>query len=260
MIIPNIHGNFNLKEFFIYSACDSIYFDEFGKTLINSIRRNTNHQIHIHLFNPTDEQLSYCDQNSISLTYEYVELDQFEPAAKQWHGEIVDLDKQLLYRRIQTAMEKGNDKSLIERIQKTYFASARYARLTDIIQQPMSFFSMDIDAIVRHPLMELSNDCDFYIRKNKQFLAGGIYFTGTDQSHKFMRRYSKTLRSKLENDNIYWSLDQDILDELVPACNYKELPLSMIDWFMKSDSCVWTAKGKRKDLEIFINEQKKYAI
>ena len=121
---------------------------------------------------------------------------------------------------------------------------------------------MDIDAIFRKELPNLSNHVDFYIHKNKksdQFLAGGILLTGSDNSLKFLKEYAKLLRTEIENDYLYWSLDQDILDKIVPKYKYKELPFSMIDWDMKPDSYIWTAKGKRKELEIFVNEQKKYS-
>ena len=62
----------------------------------------------------------------------------------------------------------------------------------------------------------------------------------------------------IQRDIIYWSLDQDILDNIVPSYVYKELPRSYIDWNMLPTSIIWTAKGKRKDLEIFKLEKEKY--
>ena len=34
--------------------------------------------------------------------------------------------------------------------------------------------------------------------------------------------------------------------------------MSYIDWAMKSDSAIWSAKGKRKELDVFKQEQRKY--
>jgi hypothetical protein len=34
--------------------------------------------------------------------------------------------------------------------------------------------------------------------------------------------------------------------------------MSYIDWAMREDSAIWSAKGKRKELEIFKKEQDKY--
>jgi hypothetical protein len=34
--------------------------------------------------------------------------------------------------------------------------------------------------------------------------------------------------------------------------------MSYIDWAMRGESAIWSAKGKRKELEIFKEEQRKY--
>jgi hypothetical protein len=34
--------------------------------------------------------------------------------------------------------------------------------------------------------------------------------------------------------------------------------MSYIDWAMRAESAIWSAKGKRKELDIFKNEQQKY--
>ena len=258
MIIPQIQGNFNQENFFIYAACDEIYFDEFGKTLINSIQQNSKTPIHLHLFNPRGDQLQFCQEKSVSVTYETVSIDDFAKAAKHWEIAPTDKDERIRFERIITSMNKGSDKTKAERIMKTYFACARFIRLAEILISEKSVFSMDIDAIFRKELPELSTGPDFYVRKNKQYLAGGIYLTSNPNSLKFLKEYSTLLRESIERDYIYWSLDQDILDILVPKYQTSELPLSFIDWYMTPDSYIWTAKGKRKDLAIFINEQKKY--
>jgi hypothetical protein len=272
MIIPQIQGNFNQQDFFIYAACDNLYFDEFGKTLINSIQRNSAVPIHLHLFNPRDDQLQFCREKRISTTYETVSIDNFTKAADRWGFPPKDKLERLKYEKTLTSMKKGNDKSKAERMMKTYFACVRFLRLAEIINSKKSVFLMDIDAIFRKELPKLNDidhpsvfrekiEIDFYIYKNKksnQFLAGGIYITGSEHSFNFLQEYATLLRNEIENDYLYWSLDQDILDKIVPKYQYRELPFSMIDWNMESNSCIWTAKGKRKELEIFINEQKKY--
>jgi hypothetical protein len=49
-----------------------------------------------------------------------------------------------------------------------------------------------------------------------------------------------------------------ILDQLVPLYQKGLLPMSYIDWAMRDESAIWSAKGKRKELEIFKEEQRKY--
>jgi hypothetical protein len=48
------------------------------------------------------------------------------------------------------------------------------------------------------------------------------------------------------------------MDPLVPKHQHGQLPAELIDWNMNSNSVVWTAKGTRKDLEVFKLEQLKY--
>lgn len=258
MIIPPLQGKLNHSDFFIYGACDEKYFDEFGRILINSIRKNSNNNIHLHLFNPRQDQLDFCQKYNVSLSYEVVPIDLFEPAANKWKGTMTtpfDIERQ---KRIFKSMEKGGDKSILERMQKTYFACARFIRLNELISNFIPVFSMDVDAIVRKQIPLLSSGPDLYIRKNRQFLAGGIYLTGTDQSKVFLNQYSNLLMKNLQEDKIYWSLDQDILDAIVGRFKYAELPFSYIDWEMTDSSYIWTAKGTRKDLKIFVEEKLKY--
>ncbi len=261
MIIPQLQGNLNQEKFFIYAACDENYFDEFGRALISSIQQNSIVPLHLHLYNPRPDQLEFCRERLVSVTYENVSINDFTKASERWKSVPSDKTEKIRYDRIMTSITKGQDKSKAERMMKTYFACARFIRLAEIINSKKSVFLMDIDAIFRKELPKLSNHVDFYIYKNKksdQFLAGGIYLTGSGNSFDFLQEYATMLRNEIENDYLYWSLDQDILDKIVPKYRYKELPFSMIDWNMEPNSYIWTAKGKRKELAIFINEQKKY--
>lgn len=255
MIIPNLTGTLQHNSFFIYGACDEHYFDEFGKTLINSLLKNSNNNIHLHLFNPRADQIAYCMSKGISYSHEQAPLSLFEDAAKYWSQPLNDFDT-LRLTRIRKSMEKGGDKTIVERLQKTYFACARFIRLQQLLTHPTPVLSIDVDAVVRKNIPILSDTPDLYIHKNSQFLAGGIYLTGKSN---FLDEYTKVLIKHIENDYLYWSLDQDVLDTVVPNYNYQELPKAYIDWFMQPESFIWTAKGKRKDMPIFKNEQKKYS-
>ena len=264
MHLPQINGKLNHSNFFIYGACDAVYFDEFGKSLVNSIRKNSNNAIHLHLFNPRDDQLEFCRNNDVSLTYEYVDKNLFLNAAKRWAVQPTDPAEKLKYDRILNAMSKSDDATILDRMQRTYFACARFIRLAEIIQKTNSAFSIDVDAIVRKSILPLENNCDVYLHhitgKKARFLAGGVYLTGKEQSYNFITEYAKILSDNITNNYIYWGLDQDVLDIIVPKYKFNNLPFSFIDWEMKADSHIWTAKGTRKNLEVFINEKKKYSF
>lgn len=265
MIIPTLYGELSQPGFFVYVACDQNYFTEFGLTIINSIRRNSQAGIHVHLYNPTQEQLDFCQQQDrVSFTFEFAPLELFKSAADRWNSISNDPVEQHNLKRILTAMSKSNDVSIQERIQRTYFACARFIRLLELSNASTSALAIDIDAIVRKDIPQLPATHDFYIHHitgNKaRFLAGGIYLTGSSQGYNFLSEYANVLKENIEKDNLHWGIDQDVLDHIVPKYNYGNLPLAYIDWEMLPNSYIWTAKGKRKELEIFVNEQKKYSV
>ena len=263
MMLPPLQGILNQEKFFIYAACDVEYFNEFGPALINSVLKNTAFGIHLHLYNPTLDQIKYCRSiDRVSITYENAPVELFDLAAKKW--ELVPTDPELADRRkrIITAMGKGKDSSIQQRIQRTYFASARFIRLHQLIRPNTRAFAIDIDAVVRSDLPALDNSRDFYIHyisgKRARYLAGGLYLTGNSNGYNFLEEYATVLKTNIEVDNLYWGIDQDVLIDLVPRYHWSELPMEYIDWEMQSRSYIWTAKGTRKDLEIFVNEKQKY--
>jgi hypothetical protein len=255
MIIPPLQGTCTQTQPFIYAACDSNYFTEFGKEFVNSIQQNTQFGTHIHLFNPTAEQLDFCQRKNVSVTHESVPFDLFTAIS-------TDCLEPKQLERTHTAMKKGNDQSVADRLRKTYYACVRFIRLQEVFAGSTIVFAADIDAIIRNNIPTLSTDRDFYIHNitgaKARFLAGGLWLNPVAGSSNFLQDYARQLRLNIEKDYIYWGLDQDVLDPIMPKYNHGHLPISYIDWNMKQDSYVWTAKGKRKDLEVFKTEKLKY--
>jgi len=263
MILPQTHGELAPVDFFIYAACDTGYFDDFGHELISSIRTNAREHLHLHIFNPTAAQLDYCaNQPNVSVTYEYAGPELFDTAANKWTPVPTDELRKSQLDRTVNAMGKGNDTSLHQRMQKTYYACARFIRLAELAKN-RRFMSMDVDALVRKPLPKLGTEHDFYLHKitgrKARILAGGMYVHPQGRSQEFLNEYAQSLASSLQNDYIYWGLDQDILDQIVPKYNSGHLPMTLIDWDMHPDSVIWTAKGTRKDAPKFVNEKQKYS-
>lgn len=261
MIIPPVEGQFCQKDFFIYSAADEKYFDEFVPALAKSIKVNTKYSLHLHLYNPRPDQLEFCRNYDITWTAEYVPLNLFEGMAKKFNSDDLNENLKSQKLRILTAMTKGDDVSIQDRLRKTYYACARFIRLKNFVKNYQKFLAIDVDAIVRQDF-PLLDDRDFFIHyisgKKARYLAGGIFYTG--KNFNFFHNYTDSLENHVVNDTLYWGIDQDVLDNLVPNYNWGQLPLNYIDWDMKNDSYIWTAKGKRKDLEIFLNEKKKYSF
>lgn len=265
MILPPLQGNLTQEKFFIYVACDVAYFDEFGPALINSVIRNTAFGIHLHLYNPTADQIQYCrSTDRVSVTYEHAPIELFDTAAKQWEQESSDPELADRRKRIITAMGKGKDVSIQQRIQRTYFAAARFIRLQQLIRPTSQLLAIDIDAVVRSNLPQLDTSKDFYIHyisgRRARYLAGGLYLTGNPRGYDFLKEYAGILKTNIESDNLHWGIDQDVLVDLVPKYRWGELPMEYIDWNMQAPSYIWTAKGTRKDLEIFVNEKNQYIV
>jgi hypothetical protein len=261
MNLPDLQGTCTLQDFFIYAACDRQYFDLFGVAFINSIRCNSDTNIHIHLFNPRADQIDYCQQAQISTTWEHVPDSLFNAAAQRWNNIPTSGSSKLHYDRTVNAMTKGRDASLQERIKKTYYACARFVRLAELFYAT-PVLALDVDAVVRQSLPVLPINHDFYLHhitgRKARYLAGGLWINPTEFSRNFLKEYREQLVTYLTNDYIYWGLDQDLLDPIVPRYNHGQLPISYIDWNMSPDSYIWTAKGTRKDLVAFVNEQQKY--
>jgi hypothetical protein len=258
MNLPPLHGSCSHRDFFIYAACDSEYFDAFGKTFIQSTATNSDHLMHVHLYNPRLDQIAYCDAvQNLTYTYEYVTADLFAAAVQNLKA----ASNSVHYERSVTAMKKSNDADLTVRIQKTYYACTRFVRLWEMIAPDAQVLAVDSDAVIRSKVPALTGQ-DFYIHHisgNKaRYLAGGVMLPGQPAGYQFLSDYAQELLKHINSDYLYWSLDQDVLDHIVPRYRWGNLPKTYIDWDMHPDSYIWTAKGQRKDRAVFVNEQQKY--
>ncbi len=262
MIMPPVDGNATHSNPFIYTACDADYFDSFGSSLINSVRVNTDLGMHVHIFNARDDQVTWCRQQGVTVTSESVTKSAFDAAASRWARPPANERERNYYDRTLNAMGKSNDTDVAQRMQKTYYACARFIRLFELFDASVPVFAMDVDAIVRSNILPLSLDRDFYVHqihgKKARILAGGMYLNPTKNTQRFLGHYAESLKKEIFNDYLYWGLDQDLLDQIVPQYNHGALPIGLIDWNMGANSAVWTAKGTRKEAAVFINESARY--
>ena len=260
MILPPIQGSLTQDNFFVYAAADEIYFDTHARPLINSIIANSpGVGCHIHIYNPRPDQIEFCAQPGVSCTYETTNAAEFDHVTRYWLGRtsFVNDRQRQMYKKGQTlgAVE------LSKLIRQTYYACTRFIRLAEILKPEQRCLALDVDGLVRGPFIHELGDSDFYLyRKPKDgtHLAGALLFNGQPGSNQFLQQYAEQLRKNIDANELYWFLDQVILDQLVPAYNVGLLPMSYIDWAMRDDSAIWSAKGKRKELDLFKNEQRKY--
>jgi hypothetical protein len=266
MILPPLQGNLSQTDFFIYAAADSVYFEQHGRALINSVLANTTYGVHIHIYNPTSEQICFCESlDRVSATWEFVGVENLSTAIDFWSNPM--LDDPYLSRRKKMLGTKVVDKSLPlkENVQqwlfKTYYACARFIRLAEMLSGPVECLAIDVDGVVRKKFnYQFADHRDFYLHEKEKggHLAGAILFTNSIVGHQFLQQLSHIIETEIAQDNIYWFLDQWALDQIVDEYNKGYLPLNYIDWYMKPDSAIWSAKGKRKELAVFKEEQKRY--
>ena len=270
MIIPPLQGKLKQDSFFIYAAADSNYFDQFGRALINSITCNTQDTgIHLHLYNPTADQIDFCQNKpKVSVTWEEFTQADLQPAVDYWSR--LDLPEPDASRRTKMlCMKQFADSDDVARwIHKTYYACMRFVRLAELVTEPQRFLAIDVDGLVRKSFAQKFADdsnYDFYLyQKMKKglpsgHLAGSILYTEKPAALNFIQTMGNQIRQEIVKDNIYWFLDQHVLDDVNTKYRRGLLPIDYIDWHMKPASAIWTAKGKRKELEVFKNELRKYA-
>lgn len=262
MNLPPLLGNLDQLNFFVYAAADTVYFDLHARPLINSITTNTpNYGVHIHIYNPTPDQLNFCrSRPGVTCTYEQLDDQGFQQAADYW------LTRSTFSNERQQQMHKKGQKlgreELLKLIRQTYYACGRFVRLAELLRPGQRCLSIDVDGLVRRPFTDQLGVEDFYLYekpKDGTHLAGAILFNGTAGSHNFLQEYACRLRASIDQNDLYWFLDQHILDQLVVNYHKGLLPMSYIDWAMRAESSIWSAKGKRKELDIFKQEQQKYS-
>ena len=266
MILPPLQGNLSQSNFFVYAAADSAYFEQYGRTLINSVFKNTSYGVHMHIYNPTQDQIVFCDQlDRVSVTWEYVNQEHMESAVKLWSS--TALGEPYLSRRNKMLGTKVVDKTLPlkENVQqwlfKTYYACARFIRLAELSTTPVKCLAIDVDGLVRSNFSyQFSDNRDFYLYEKEKggHLAGALLTTESEGSQQFIQHLAQVIKTEIEQDNIFWFLDQWALDKIVNNYNKGPLPINYIDWYMNPASAIWSAKGKRKDLDVFKKEQRKY--
>lgn len=147
---------------------------------------------------------------------------------------------------------------------KTYFASIRFVRLAELMEQsPGVFFVMDVDNLVRSDLsscLTLARGADVLIRNRFSLsphlavAACGIVLANTDAARDFMSRTAGYILDAFHSGHIAWFLDQIALTMALKGketgesdgLRVAQLPRSLLDWDFSRESLVWTGKGKRR--------------
>lgn len=211
MILPNLALTEKLTGNFFYFAADSKYFDLYGKALALSLIRYADWaKVHVHLYNPTDDQKDWCNKKNVSFTEELVDVT---------HKEF-----------------------------NTLCACIRFIRIPQIFAPSANIISFDCDVIANNAIpfaafQEATDTSKITIRKGGKSLASAISFGPDD----FRNVYSGRLMDSFSKDNIYWFLDQDILDAMMIESPLPQLSSIWTSTKMTPDRMIFTAKGERKN-------------
>jgi hypothetical protein len=214
----------------------------------------------MHIYNPRQDQIDFCRSSPmVTCTYEHLDNAEFKKVTDSWlvRNDFSNDRQKQMHKKGQTQ----GPAELLKLIQQTYYACTRFVRLAELLRPGQRCLSIDVDGLVRGQFMDQLGTQDFYLYekpKDGTHLAGAILFNGTAGAHEFLQEYAQQLRASMDQDDLYWFLDQVVLDQLVPRYHKGLLPMSYIDWAMRDESAIWSAKGKRKELDIFKQEQRKY--
>ena len=210
MDIPPLDNQAKLSGNCFYFAADNIYFDLYGKALaLSLLDRAPWSKIHVHFYNQTIEQKDWCERKNIS-----------------YSNDIIDRDNPEF---------------------KTLCACIRFIRIPEIFDPSAKIISFDCDVIANTTIpltkfLEATNISKITIRKGGRSLASAISF-GLDD---FRNTYSTRLKESFKQGNIYWFLDQDILDSMLIEKSIPKLDSEWTGTKMTPDRMIWTAKGDRK--------------
>jgi len=218
MILPSLNIPSQLTGNFFYFAADSKYFDLYGKALALSLLQHAPWaNVHVHLYNPSIAQLNWCNQKNVSYTDELIDI---------------------------------NDTEF-----NTLCACIRFIRIPEIFDSSAKIISFDCDVIANTTIpltkfLEATNTSKITIRKGGKSLASAISFGADD----FRNTYSTRLHESFKQGNIYWFLDQDILDSMLIEKSIPQLSSEWTGTKMTPDRMIWTAKGSRKhENEQYVN-------
>jgi lipopolysaccharide biosynthesis glycosyltransferase len=224
MILPKISGQLNITQDSFYFAADSVYLNLYGKALALSLKEHAPwSNIHIHIFNPADEQFIWCDRNNITYSYESV-----DPTINEL---------------------------------RTYYACVRFIRIPEIFNNNCRVISLDCDSIVVKPITKDKFITDTNVskvlwREKQQMSLASSVFYGTDS---FRVAYADKLKPYFENDTFKWFLDQNIMDEMIQR---KQVAITVnTDWGnakVGKQTLIWTSKGDKKFNPAFQQLLQKY--
>lgn len=143
---------------------------------------------------------------------------------------------------------------------RSFYASYRFLNLPKMLLEYPELLVIDVDAIVNKPvtiptgydfglyLREPDPNLSEYEREGMRVAAGAVYVTRGAQ------KFVKEIQNYMMTNSLQWFVDQRAIWEAYQKCQdlkFYQIPKSLIDWDFNPDSMIFTAKGPRKDSQVW---------
>lgn len=239
--LPELKGDRPRNKHIIYFSCDPKYWDYYGWALASSVLRYMPEMsVHCHLIiYDKKPKFELIKDKRITYSWETISTDFIKsiPVAK---------DK----------MSEGetifNTKDHTQIILKTYLASVRFMRMSQIFKEDQRVLQLDCDTVLQKPfymqdfdrltalpaVMPKPKDPNTFIAS---CLSPGIGVYG----EKFKKEFADAMIDGFCK-GAYWYIDQHILKEVMKSRRYIEIPYDWNSWGMKRSNIFVTGKGDRK--------------
>jgi len=196
-----------------YCPSDTGYFNTWTKLFIKSAKIHAPWaHIHVHIFDGTPEDQTWCLENNVTVTIETTPLE---------YSTNIDT-------------------------KKAFWVNTRFIRIPELFNDNTAIIAIDSDSLFKNALSEQQFDNDLQnswvtVRGEEKSSLGSAVGFGPDIVRHIYRE--KLLEHK---NNLKWFLDQNVLDSMLKDKKIKEMDLRYSDFTSQPDSIIWTGKGDRK--------------
>jgi hypothetical protein len=201
-----------------YCSSDTMYFNTWTKLFILSAKHHAPWaHIHVHIFDPTESDYSWCKKNNISISSEV------------------------------TPSQYCNN---IE-TKKGYWVNMRFVRLPELYKDSTPVISVDADSVFACDLPESQFDLDMThswvttAKNREQRSLGSAVGFASDSARHDLRN------ALLALPELTWYQDQIEMDCLLNQGIFAEQDRRYSDFKMTAGSYIWTGKGNRKFKKTF---------
>jgi len=192
-------------------AADTIYFNDWCKTLYMSIRKHAPWaHIHFHIFDATDQDREWLNKHPCTYTTEV------------------------------TPEHYATDNDTA----KKYWVAARYFRVPEIYTDSTLVIDLDADSIMVNPLSQETFEQDLqrsWVPTRPSSLASAVAFGRDNVRHVFAER----LLDVYHNGSLRWGEDQIILNEMLAKDEIAAMDLRYTHFKFDPSAYIWTGKGDR---------------